>query len=315
VGAAQTGTNIGTAIANTMLNNYNQKTPFGSLAFDQTGSYTYTDPQSDEVYDIPRFTATQKMSRGQQKLFNQTEEVEQKLAGLANTQTDFLTGYMKKPWDGSNDETEQRLFELGRKRLDPLQAEQRQTRETQLANQGIRQGSAAWDRAMGLQGQQENDATNQLLLAGHGQAFQEGLTQRNQPINEIIGLMSGTQVQQPNFIGTNQQQIPTTDYAGLQMQDYQNQMQRWQQQQGATQSMLGGLFGLGASALMSDRRLKTDIEKVGKTDDGLPIFRYRYKAGGPMQLGLMAQDVEKTKPEAVITTPSGYKAVDYGRAL
>ena len=34
-----------------------------------------------------------------------------------------------------------------------------------------------------------------------------------------------------------------------------------------------------------------------------------------MRIGLMAQDVEKRHPDAVLTTPSGMKVVDYDKAL
>jgi hypothetical protein len=37
--------------------------------------------------------------------------------------------------------------------------------------------------------------------------------------------------------------------------------------------------------------------------------------GGPMQIGLMAHEVEGIHPEAVATHASGYKMVDYGRAV
>lgn len=75
-----------------------------------------------------------------------------------------------------------------------------------------------------------------------------------------------------------------------------------------------GIAGLGLQAapfLFSDRTLKTDIERVGKTDDGLPVYTYRYKAGGPVQMGVMAQDVQKVKPEAVARI-GGKLAVNYG---
>jgi hypothetical protein len=76
-------------------------------------------------------------------------------------------------------------------------------------------------------------------------------------------------------------------------------------------SSLGGL-GLLAYSVLSDRRAKTDIKKVGMLDDGLPVYRYRYKGDPVPHIGVMAQDVEKVKPEAVVETPSGYKAVNYG---
>jgi hypothetical protein len=66
------------------------------------------------------------------------------------------------------------------------------------------------------------------------------------------------------------------------------------------------------SGVPSDKRLKTDIHKVGKTDSGLNVYTYRYKSGGPIQMGVMAQEVEKKIPEAVTTRPDGMKAVYYG---
>lgn len=80
---------------------------------------------------------------------------------------------------------------------------------------------------------------------------------------------------------------------------------------------LMGMLGFGAQALpllFSDVRLKEDIKKVGKTDDGLGVYQYRYKAGGPVHIGLMAQEVEKKRPDAVQTV-NGFKAVDYAKAL
>jgi hypothetical protein len=62
---------------------------------------------------------------------------------------------------------------------------------------------------------------------------------------------------------------------------------------------------------MSDRRLKTDIQPVGKLDNGLTVYKYRFKSGGPMQIGVMADEVEKVIPEAVGEI-DGYKAVNYG---
>jgi hypothetical protein len=77
---------------------------------------------------------------------------------------------------------------------------------------------------------------------------------------------------------------------------------------------LGG--GLGLLAAFSDRRLKTDIARIGQSDKGDPLYTFRYKtdAPGTVRMGLMAQDVAQRDPGAVIHTPFGM-AVDYGRAL
>jgi hypothetical protein len=80
------------------------------------------------------------------------------------------------------------------------------------------------------------------------------------------------------------------------------------------QSGLMGMFGSAAAAaiplMFSDKRLKTDIKKVGKTNEGLPVYTYKYKGDDTTQMGVMAQDVEKKTPSAVRTL-GGFKAVDY----
>lgn len=77
---------------------------------------------------------------------------------------------------------------------------------------------------------------------------------------------------------------------------------------GTIASAIGGI-----ASIFSDRRLKKDIRKVGKTDKGLPIYTFRYKDGGPKQMGVMAQDVAKKHPAALGPEVDGFKTVDYGR--
>lgn len=78
----------------------------------------------------------------------------------------------------------------------------------------------------------------------------------------------------------------------------------------ATTAGLGALFSSLFAA--SDRRIKKDITRVGTTDGGLPVYTFRYKSGGPMQMGVMAQDLEENLPSAVVEV-DGVKMVDYGQ--
>lgn len=82
-------------------------------------------------------------------------------------------------------------------------------------------------------------------------------------------------------------------------------------------SGIGGIFGAALQAApflagLSDERAKTDIKKVGKTDEGLGVYTYRYKTGGPIHMGVMAQEVEKKHPDAVREV-GGLKAVNYAK--
>ena len=311
--AASTSTNVGTAIANSYLNNMNQVTPDGSVSYEQTGTYQWSDPYTGKTYDIPRFTQTQTLSQNQQAIKGQNDAASLNLATLGNQLSGTLGQQLTGNFKLGNEAVESRLFELGSARLNPMFAQRDEALRTRLTNQGIREGSAAWNNAMTQQGQQQNDAYNQLLLQGRGQASQELLTEDNQRINQISALLNGGQVSQPNFMATPQSQIPTTDVAGIINNNYQQQMAAYNAQMQQSNSLLGGLFGLGSAGIFkfSDRRLKTDIEKVGETTEGIGVFSYRYKGDTERQVGVMAQEVEKKHPEAVITTPSGFKAVDY----
>lgn len=74
----------------------------------------------------------------------------------------------------------------------------------------------------------------------------------------------------------------------------------------------GDIMKLG-SAVASDERVKQNIERVGETDDGQPIYRYQYKGDDTWHVGLMAQEVEKDHPEAV-SEIGGVKHVNYKKA-
>lgn len=247
--AAQTSTNIGTAIAQGALNATNQVTPTGSLTYDQTGTYSHRDPYTGQRYDLPQYTATTALSPEQQGIFDTTQETQQNLANIGRNQSGFLEDYLSQPASLDNSAVEGRLFELGRAQLDPVFTQQQNELEQSLANRGIKMGSEAYTRALDEFGKTRGSAYNDLLLRGRGQAVSELLAQRNQPINEITALLSGSQVSQPNFLNTPQANLPTTDVAGIINNNYNAEMQKYLAGQQGLQSIAGGLFGLGAGAL------------------------------------------------------------------
>jgi len=137
----------------------------------------------------------------------------------------------------------------------------------------------------------------QAQNAARSQYVQEQLTLRNQPINETTALMSGSQVQQPNFQPTNMPTIPTVDMAGLINDNYQQRSNNAMAQYQAQQGVLGGLMGLGSAAIMaSDKRVKKDVKKVGRLGNQ-NLYEFHYKGedkGNPKTVGFMAQEVERT---------------------
>lgn len=128
-------------------------------------------------------------------------------------------------------------------------------------------------------------------------AYQDFLSQREYPYERLgwlQGVLSGSPIEKTQT-QTTSGGGPSTLGQGL----------------GAAQT-LGGLGMLAYMVGGSDRRLKTDIVRVGTLDDGLPVYRYRFKGTNMFQIGVMADEVEKVKPEAVGEF-AGIKLVDYSQ--
>lgn len=79
----------------------------------------------------------------------------------------------------------------------------------------------------------------------------------------------------------------------------------------STLQTLGGL-GMMGLGIFSDERLKEDIELIGERG-GHKWYSYRYiwDAPGTRHEGVMAQDIEQTRPDAVATHENGFKVVNY----
>lgn len=298
---AQSQWNNTTAQTQQALNMVDQVNPWGSSSYTQNGMQTIIGADGKPI-EVPRYTQTTTLSPEQQAIFEQGQTAQSNLAGLAADQSAAMRDYLNTPFQFGNSEAEQWAYDLASPRLLGQQRQNEDQLRTTLANKGIREGSAAWNAEMARMTNANTDQLNQLALTGRGQAFQEALASRNQPINELSALMSGSQVGMPQFGATPQTGVAGVDYTGLVNQQFQAQ----QQQANAMNGGLFGLLGTGLS-LFSDRRLKQGIKRVGTTDSGTPIYTYRYVWGGPIMMGVMADEV----PEAATMHESGFLMVDY----
>jgi hypothetical protein len=186
--AAATGTSVGTAIANTNMQNVGQVTPYGSLSYSQTGTSTFTDPFTGMTYDIPQFTSTTTLSPEQQALYDQTVASQTALgaagasaaqgftptqavvptydplmtsAGL-KTSAGLNTTFGAEDYSADRDEYEAALMARMQPQLDNQQA----ALNSSLANQGIGYGAEAFNDAQFTQSQAQNDAMMAAILAG-----------------------------------------------------------------------------------------------------------------------------------------------------
>jgi hypothetical protein len=82
---------------------------------------------------------------------------------------------------------------------------------------------------------------------------------------------------------------------------------------GQMMGMAGDIIGAGASAygaFKSDRRLKKNINKIGKSPSGLNIYSFEYKNpidGEGLFQGVMSDEI----PQKAVSTIGGYDYVDY----
>jgi len=220
---------------------------------------------------------------------------------------------------------------------------------SQQQAQAIRSGAAFGDRSgieranlMRQQALGTAQAMAPIYSQGYQQAVQTAAGQQGVAAQDLARRMQGGQqlaalgtgAQQAALQGAQAQLAAGTAEQQTQQADLTARYQQFLQERGypfqVSQFLANIAMGTGAlsgstttttqpAGFFSDERLKEDAVRIGETDEGLPIYSYRYKGqGGPKQIGLMAQDVEKVHPEAVGLAAAAdghyYKTVDYAKA-
>lgn len=325
---AQAAANKEAAIAQAQLNMVNQQTPYGSLVYNQSG----TSPQG-----TPQYTATQTLAPAQQQMLDLTNQAGIGYGQTANALLGNVSNQLSQPLDiaslgavpGAGQEGWNNAYNALIQRNQPQADRALSALETRLATQGIPQGSAAYNEAMDTYGRQQTDFDLAAQAAATGQqqaqygmdqtSYQQQLsnllTSRSQPLNELAAMLTGAQVQSPQFVNTSQTQIAPTDVMGAIYGNYNGQMNAYNadlQNQAAQNQGLYDLLGTAAMGAMffSDRRLKRNVVRIGTLANGLPLYVWRY-LWGAVGMGVMADEARAVFPGAVYEV-GGYLAVDYG---
>lgn len=216
VAQAQQGTNVGTAVAQSTLNNTNRVGPGGTTNYNKTGGYT--DPTTGQF--VPQYTQTTELSPlGNQLLGGQQS--------LASNDLPGITGQTYSPLDinsGANagivrggpqalDPTvANAVYGQQTQYLDPQFKEQQQQLQDQLSRQGIPVGSDAYNNAQTqfetgknqAYGAARDSATAQgaqiagtnfgLALQGQNQNVNQQQQQQLNPLMMLAALTSGAGV-------------------------------------------------------------------------------------------------------------------------
>jgi hypothetical protein len=327
-GAAQATAqgNIDAARLAVAANRVNQYTPYGSLEYTMQG---------EDKYGNPMWAATQKFSPDQQRLLDIQNELSYGVGQLGTKGLEYVGQQLQNPFDVSQLPSiginpSETYSDAIMRRLQPALTQQNEQLEQQLANQGIPVGSEAYDRAKMALAQRQND----LMLGAQTQGLQAGLSarqqqlgelayRRNEPLNVLSALRTGSQVTAPTYVNSAQQATTSgPDLLGAAQMGYNAQMGNFNAQQAAQANLNQGLFSLGGAGIMafSDVRLKENIKPIGVMENGLTLYSFEYVdeikshplAGEGIHVGVMAQEVEQVFPYAVKTLDDGYKVVDYG---
>ena len=341
----------GTVYADADLAGYGFKPLGGTTSSTSSGSSSSGSSSGFNANGTPQWTSRIDLSPDQQAILDSEERRQISMGLLGEDQigrirdsvsTPYSYGGIGNEFSAEDIATQQRNAESAyMDRLNPQFQRDEEALRTRLINQGIGQGSQAYQREMDTFNQMRNDARSQAVLAGQqygstaqqqalqrrNQGIQEYDAQRNAPLNEYIGLTSGTQVTNPQFSSQSYQGAAPVDYAGLVNQNYQNQVAQYNAKQAGSNNIMSSLFGLGGSVAggfagspagsawlaSSDKRLKHSIEYYDEKE-GHKRYKFRYNANPDKEfIGVMAQEVIEKDPLAVEMSEDGYYMVDYGR--
>jgi hypothetical protein len=247
--------NIDAARQATAANRVNQRTPYGNLDYAITG---------EDPYGNPTWTATQSLSPEQQELLNYQNQTSAGLGRLSQTGLGYVENMLQTPFDTSalpstGFNPSQTYQDAYMQRLAPQLQQGREQVQQRLANQGIDIGSEAYDRAMQTQAQRENDLLLGATTQGFGvgqqarqSALQEQAYLRNEPLNTLSAVRTGSQVTGPQFVNSAQQATTAgPDLLGAAQMTGNAQMGAYNAQQAGQNSMTSGLMGLAGAGMMA----------------------------------------------------------------
>jgi len=254
VGAAKetAAGNLEAARATAAANRVNQVTPYGNLTYNISGKDSY----GNDMY-----TANQTLTPAQQRILEQNQGLSSGLLDTAQQGLNYAGGLMAKPGIDMS-----KLPQVGinpgetysdaiMRRLAPQISQENEMSDAQLANQGIAQGTEAYNNAKRTLQMGQNDRQLGAITSGMGvglqanqQAFgQQGYNQM-QPINVINALRTGSQVQAPSYVNVpSQQYTGGPDILGATGQQYNAQLAQTNANNAASGSFLNGLMNIGAA--------------------------------------------------------------------
>lgn len=304
-----------------------QSNPWGGLSYSQTG----VGPNG-----VPIYSSNVNLSPTQQNLYDLLSGTQSTAGGQAGSLLRNANYGGANPSDVIGNMTSGTTKDLLDKQvgfLQPFFGTSRDQLDTKLKNQGLAPGNPAYDNAMRGLDTSQGLTVNKLVGDSENTAFNQATQMYGLPAEMALSLAKFGSPTAPSWLQTPQAHYDPSNVTGATANASQMLNNQYQANLAQNQNMMSGLFGIAAPVLgsyagsaggsaaissalgmLSDRRAKNVIGRVATLDNGLPLYLFTYKSGGPAQVGLMADEVEQVYPEAVHVA-DGLKYVDYNIAM
>lgn len=261
---AQTASNEQTARTQAALNRINEVTPYGNVTYTNNGGDNYT--------------RTTTLPADQQRALDSENALYADATDLARNQVGRISDALAQPfsYDGlpaaatadaaTRQKVEDALYDKSTRYINQDSDQQLEQLRTRLANQGITQGSDAYNTEMDLfnrnrdaqlanardtaiaQGGTEEANQFNMQNTARNQAISELVQQRSQPINEIAALLGTGQVQGYNAGSVPQVSVQPTDVIGANTLAYNGAMNTYNQQMASRNALIGALGSAAGTA-------------------------------------------------------------------
>lgn len=256
--------NTQSAGAQNKANSFDQTNPYGSMSY-------VADPNSPSGY-----TLQTSLSAPQQGLLN-TQTGTQQIAGQTgqNLLRNSASMYSTPPnLDAATGATAQKLNQWQQAYQQPIFDQQSSNLEAQLRSQGLMPGTQAYDNAKNLLARNQGDVTNQYLTQNEGQAYNQALQQYQLPLQTAGSLFGMAAPNGGTFAPTPTAQIQPANFAGLTEQNYQNQMQNYQNNINAATKVGTAIAGVAAAPFTGGLSLGATAGGLGSLFGSSPTAGY-----------------------------------------
>ena len=229
------------------------------------------------------------------------EQMEE-LMGTAMSRSDEMWNRSREAMDPESEMNQRQKANIMAQNQDMIATQMRMSQanaaRSGMAGSGI---AAAQQAAMGLQGQQQG---LMAVQSGLDQQFQQGMG--------LLGQSQGFMQQGAGALGMQATAIGGANQAAVNTM-LQNTANR--QSQSNTNLQMGMNAMTTGMMMLSDRRLKKDIVKIGENSQGYNIYEFKYvppyqdATDNSIYVGVMADEVHQD----AVTVKDGIQHVDYSQ--